>query len=124
MSVSNGNQIQVGCVEPDCGDVIAISIFEIEESHRIRCSSCKKEYIFNSQLVGQIKKFERLVSAIQDAKDILGQTAVAVDIQGHSVKIPYKLLLTRLNSQLKLKINEQEMTIKFRVEPLEEKVLR
>lgn len=124
MSLSNGHKLEIKCIQPDCGNDILISLFEIEKKYRVQCQTCKKEYSFNKQLVGQIKKFERLISAIQDAKDILGQTAVAVDIQGHSVKIPYKLLLTRLNSQLKLKINDEEMTLKFRVEPLEPQVLR
>jgi len=124
MSALNGNNLEIKCIEPDCGSDILISLFEIEKKYRVKCKTCKKEYSFNKLLVEQIKKFERLVLAIQDAKDILGQTAVAVDIQGHSVKIPYKLLLTRLNSQLKLKINDEEMTIKFRVEPLEPQVLR
>jgi hypothetical protein len=124
MSISNGNKIEIRCIKEDCGSDIGISLLEMEKKHRVQCGTCKNEYSFNKHLLDQIRKFERLVSAILDAKDILGQTAVALDIQGHSVKIPYKLLLTRLNSELKLKINDEEIKVKFRVEPLEEQILK
>ncbi len=124
MSKANGNHLELKCIDADCGDHIKISILEMKENPRVKCKSCKNEYAFNKQLVEQLHKFENLISAVQEAKDILGQTAVAVDIQGHSVKVPYKLLLTRMNSELKLKINDQEMTVTFRVEPLEAKILK
>lgn len=125
MSQSNGhNRLSIKCIDEECGSHIPLSLLEMESKPRIQCKSCKNEYAFNKQLVEQLVKFEKLISAIQDAKDILGQTAVAVDIQGHSVKIPYKLLLTRMNSELKLKINDQEMVVTFRVEPLEKEILR
>ncbi len=124
MSKANGNHLEIKCIDPECGNDIKISILEMDKSPRVRCKSCNNEYSFNKQLVDQLRKFEKLVAAVQEAKDILGQTAVAVDIQGHSVKIPYKLLLTRMNSELKLKINDQQMVVTFRVEPLEKQILR
>jgi len=124
MSKANGNHLELKCIHKDCGDNILVSILEMEQSPRIQCKSCKNEYAFNKQLLEQLRKFENLIKAVQEAKEILGQTAVAVDIQGHSVKIPYKLLLTRMNSELKLNINDQQMVVTFRVEPLEQKILR
>lgn len=124
MSKANGNHLEIKCIDDECGNDIKISILEMKTSPRVECKSCKNEYAFNKQLVEQLHKFEKLVTAVQEAKDILGQTAVAVDIQGHSVKIPYKLLLTRMNSELKLKINDQEMLVTFRVEPLEKHILK
>ena len=124
MAVTNGNHIEFKCIKASCGAVVPISLLDIQEKHRLRCGNCKNEYVLNDNLVGQIKKFERLVTAVQDAKDILGQTAVAVDVPGHSVKIPYKLLLTRLNTLLTLKINDEEIKLNFRVEPLEKQMLK
>lgn len=124
MSVTNGNHIEFKCVKSGCTSIIPISVLDMQKNHKLRCSGCKNEYVFNDKLVEQIGKFERLVLAVQDAKEILGQTAVAVDMPGHSVKIPYKLLLTRLNTLLTLRINEEEIRLNFRVDPLEKQMLR
>lgn len=124
MAVANGKHIEFKCIKKNCTAVIPVSVLDIEKNHRIKCTNCKNEYYFNEKLVDQIKKFERLVMAVQDAKEILGQTAVAVDVPGHSVRIPYKLLLTRLNTLLTLRINEEEIKLNFRVDPLEPQMLK
>lgn len=124
MSVTNENRIEFKCVKASCGAVVPVSVLAIQENHRIRCSTCKNEYVFNEKLADQIRRFERLVTAVQEAKDILGDTAVAVDVPGHSVRVPYKLLLTRLNTLLTLRINNEEIKLNFRVDPLEKQMLR
>ncbi|MFQ5729416.1 MAG: hypothetical protein ACE5GN_03550 [Waddliaceae bacterium] len=65
----------------------------------------------------QLRKFEALCQQILDSEEILGNTSVGIDIGEHHVKVPYKLLLTRLNSSLELMIGDQPVSIVFRLEP-------
>jgi hypothetical protein len=67
-----------------------------------------------------MKKFEALCRQICDSEEILGNAHVGVDCGEHRVKIPYKLLLTRLNSCLDLKLGDQSLSIMFRIEPIQD----
>ncbi len=52
-----------------------------------------------------------------DEADILGNCDVAVNVDGKSVKIPYVLLLTRLNTIVSLSVGDKKVDFHFRVEP-------
>ena len=88
----------------------------------VSCANCGNEYKFTSSLLQKIAKFENLCRAITESEDILSDTNVSIDMAGHSVKIPFRLLLTRLNTQLDLDINGKELQIKFRLMPLQSKI--
>lgn len=118
---TKGGDIEFQCVKDNCKAMIAFSVQEIERSKRIRCSSCLNEYAFNEELISKIQKFENLITAVKHAEDILGGTNVSIDVGGHSVKVPYRLLLTRLNTSLTLRIGSEELSFHFRVEPLKDK---
>lgn len=118
---TKGGDIEFQCVKDNCKAMIAFSVQEIERSKRIRCSSCRNEYSFNEELIAKIQKFENLITAVKNAEDILGGTNVSIDVDGHSVKVPYRLLLTRLNTSLTLRIGNEELSFHFRVEPLKDK---
>jgi hypothetical protein len=103
-----------GCQQPVC-----FSVFELENNNTLNCSNCSKKYVFADEtLKRQLKKFEALCRQILDAEEILSHTAVGIDVGEHHVKVPYKLLLTRLSSTLDLMIGNQPVSIAFRVEPL------
>ena len=70
----------------------------------------------------KIIKFEKLCQAVNEAEDILSDTKVSIDVSGHNVKVPFRLLLTRLNTQLDLDIKGKQIKIKFRTMPLESEV--
>lgn len=106
-----------------CEATVEFSVQDIETSINkdrieLACSQCGKKYVFDSKLSNQLKMFHELILAVQNAKDIIGNISVGVSINGHSVKIPYRLLLTRMNPTVTLNIGEQEINFKFRVEPL------
>ena len=101
-----------------CKEPISFSMFELESNDIIVCPECKKKYSFNDpDLIRQIQKFADLCRQLQQSEEILGNAAVGVDIGEHHVKIPYKILLTRLTSTLELKIGNQPLSIAFRFEP-------
>lgn len=101
-----------------CEHPVTFSIFELESHQVITCSGCQKKYGFTDRdLIRQIQKFSDLCRQLQESEEILGNAAVGVDIGEHHIKIPYKILLTRLTSTLELKIGNQPLSIAFRFEP-------
>jgi len=110
--------LQFKCLS--CQTPVLFSIFELDgQNALLTCDECNRKYSFQDEaLLRQIKKFEALCKQIIDSEEILSNTAVGIDIGEHHVKIPYKLLLTRLNSTLDLMVGDQTFSISFRVEPL------
>jgi hypothetical protein len=114
--MQKGHTLQFTCLS--CGMPVTFSIFELDRQTAICCHSCEKKYAFtDSVLVRQLKKFEALCRQIQESEEILGIASVGVDVGEHHVKVPYKLLLTRLSSSLDLNMGGQEVSIFFRIEP-------
>ena len=113
---SKAHHIEFQCV--GCNSPVAFSILQPDADGRLSCSSCGKGYFFNSELLDKIKRFERLLAAVYDARDVLGSANVGIAFKDEEVKVPYRLLLTRLNSLLTLNIGDKETVFRFRVEPL------
>ena len=115
--MQKGHNLQFDCLS--CKEPVRFSIFELEKSQkRVICSHCNKQYVLEDEnLRRQLRKFEALCQQILDSEEILGNTSVGIDIGEHHVKVPYKLLLTRLNSSLELTIGDQPVSIVFRLEP-------
>ena len=116
--MKSDSTIEFMCVKDDCKEILSFSILEVDEQTRVRCSGCGREYAFNGELLRKFRKFSKLIEAVRDAEEILGRTNVGLDIQGHSVRIPYRILLTRLNTFLTLEISGKKCNFRLRIEPL------
>jgi len=117
--MQKGHTLQFKCLS--CQTPVMFSIFDLDNQANICCQQCEKKYAFaDPVLVRQLKKFEALCHQIQDSEEILGSASVGVDVGEHHVKVPYKLLLTRLSSSLDLNIGGQKVSIFFRIEPARE----
>lgn len=104
-----------------CQSPIHFSVFELSNHDTTSCQTCSKHYTFNDPiLLRQLKKFETLCRSIHDAEEILGSACIGVDVGEHHVKVPYKLLLTRLKSSLDLHIGTDKISISFRIEPIQD----
>lgn len=119
---NNNKQIEFNCLEEKCKTAICFGLLDIEKNPHVKCPRCKKEYGFNGDFVYKLHKFDNLISAIRDAKDILSDTNVAINYKNHELKVPYRLLLTRMNTLLTLKVGNDKVVFRFRVEPLGEEV--
>jgi len=113
---SDANHIEFKCT--GCGSNISFSILNMEHDEVLACGECNKKYFFNEKFLDQIVRFEKLLEAVHNVRDMLDTTNVAIAFGDEEVKIPYRLLLTRLNTMLTLKIDGKETTFRFRVEPL------
>lgn len=118
--MQKGHLLQFKC--QSCTQPVHFSIFEIEQQGApIKCEHCHKKYAFYDEtLIRQLKKFEALCRQLIESEEILSNTSVGIDVGEHHVKIPYKILLTRLNSSLDLVIGDQPLSISFRIEPLKD----
>ena len=114
-----GENLEFSCIKDGCNNTVRFSIFDISKNYSVSCSECGNEYKFTSGLLKEIAKFESLCRAIVESEDILSSTNVSIDVGGHNVKIPFRLLLTRLNTQLDLDMNGKQIGIKFRLMPLQ-----
>jgi hypothetical protein len=113
---SDANNIELQCVA--CQRAICFSILDIGPDARLSCQHCHTHYTFNAELLDKIQRFERLITAVYQARDILGSANVGIAFGEEEVKVPYRLLLTRLNTMLTLNIGGKETIFRFRVEPL------
>ncbi len=112
--------LQFSCLS--CKEPVRFSVFELEHHDgAFECEHCQKKYAFTDDVLRrQLKKFEALCRQLIESEEILANTAVGIDIGEHRVKVPYRILLTRLNSTLDLMIGSQPITISFRIEPLKD----
>lgn len=117
--MQRGPKLHFNCLS--CADPIFFTLLDSQtQSLPITCSNCKKKYAFSEDLLRQIKKFEALCLQIQLSEEILGSTSVAIDVGPHHVKVPFRMLLTRLGSVLDLTVAGQKIEILFRTEPLKD----
>lgn len=114
--MQKGHFLQFSC--QCCQNPIQFSIFELEKNEHIKCLECGLTYDFTDEgLMRQLRKFENLCRQIQLSEEILSNTSVGIYLGDREIKIPYKLLLTRLNSTLDLMVGDRSLTITFRIEP-------
>lgn len=114
--MQKGHHLQFHCQQ--CEAPILFSVLERKEFPGIACGDCGKKYMFDQKLLRQLKQFEALCRQIHASEEILGRTAIAVDVGSHHVKVPFNILLTRLSSLIDLNIDGKNLAIAFRVEPL------
>jgi len=117
IDVQVGNNLEFQCITDGCGELVKFSVFDVTKNHGLRCTACGKEYTLGEELVAKLDKFERLCRAVNEAEDILSETNVGINVYSHQVRIPFRLLLTRLNTQLNLTVGGKDIQIRFRVSP-------
>lgn len=111
-------KVDFRCMEPDCEGVVAFSLFDAADNgFQVVCGTCHHAYEFDAALSEKLRKLRDLLLAIQNAEDILGDCKVAVTVPSGTVKIPYPLLLTRLNTLITLDAGGCPVDFHFRVEP-------
>ena len=113
-----GSELEFGCVEENCDAMVRFSVLDTGNRKPIKCPKCKRDYTFGNELLGKLKLFEKLLRTLHEAENILSTTEVEVDVHGYSVRIPFRLLLTRLNTELNLQIADKPVHIRFRISPI------
>ena len=111
-------QVDFNCLDDNCNEVIQFSLADvIKKDFQAVCKKCHKTYSFDAQLRDKLTRMLELVAAVRNAEDILGDSNVSVNVAGGSVKIPYALLLTRLNTLVSLEMGGKKVDFHLWIAP-------
>lgn len=92
-------QIDFPCLDDACGGVVKFSLTDAANpDFQAVCPKCGRAYPLDPALRDKLHRMTELVLALRNVEDIIGDSNVSVNVAGGSVKIPYALLLTRLNT--------------------------
>lgn len=117
--------VDFDCIESDCLKNISFDLLSLQGgSGQLACGNCHRIYEFDEAFIGKLDKLRRLVLAVQDTEGILSDCNVSVTTPAGEVKIPYRLLLTRLNTMITLQVEDRTIDFNFRVEPLNNGVFK
>lgn len=117
--------IDFDCLDKDCGQTISFNLMSLTaDKGLLSCPACHRPYQFDRAFLRQLEKLRTLILAVQDAEDILDATTVSVNTPAGEVKIPYRLLLTRLNTLISLEVSGRKIDFNFRIEPLAPETFR
>ncbi len=118
-------QIDFHCLDNNCEGIIKFTLDDITESNfQTVCRKCYHTYELDDQLRDKLLKMLKLITTLREVEDILGDCNISINVADGEVKIPYALLLTRLNTMISLKIGEHMIDFHLRVEPNSEETFR
>ena len=81
------------------------------------CPECHRPYELDETLRNKLERMLKLVTVIRESEDLLGDAVISVNVAGGSVKIPYAMMLTRLNTVISLDLGDSKTDFHLRVEP-------
>lgn len=117
--------VDFACLDDECKAAVSLNLMDIEAaSDRVSCPQCHREYRFEPAFIAKLQRLRKLVMTVQECADILGDVNVAITTPVGEVKVPYWLLLTRLNTMITLDLGGKKVEFNFRVEPLNKQTFR
>ncbi len=109
--------IEFNCPEKGCGETVRFVLGEVRrEVPEVLCPACGKTHCLSPEAVEKLELLRGLTAALRKARPILADSGVGIEVGGHRVVVPYYLLLTRMTSELALKIDDGSVTFRFVVE--------
>lgn len=124
-NIDNKARIDFECLNEECNGIIKFKLAElVDPDFSALCPICRQSYEFNDKLKDKLNRLRRLIAAIRDAEGILGDCNVGVAVSEKEIKIPYALLLTRLNTMISLELGGRNVDFNLRVEPGSEETFR
>lgn len=108
------------CPELNCTGDVTLTLLGQNSDMQTQCPSCHRSFIFDDAFANKLHVLQRLIIAIRNAEDILSSTHVAVTTPNGEVKVPYKLLLSRLNTHISLDVQGKKIDFCFWIEPTTE----
>jgi len=111
-------KIEFTCPADNCGEPVRFTLGLLEnKTAEVLCPACGKSYLLSPEAVEKLELLRDLITALRKARPILADGGVGIEVGGHKVVVPYFLLLTRMSSELALKIADDRLTFRFVVEP-------
>lgn len=117
--------VDFACLDDECKASVTFNLMDNQsEPDRIVCSRCRREYHLDAAFLDKLRRLRQLILTVQESADLLGDVNVAVTTPQGEVKIPYWLMLTRLNTIITLDLGGKKVDFNFRVEPLNQQTFR
>ena len=111
-------QIDFHCFVDDCPGVVKFNLADVgSRDFQAVCPVCHRAYALDGVLRDKLRRMLELVNALRCSEDILGDSVVSVNVAGGEVRIPYALLLTRLNTLITLELGGKKVDFHLWVEP-------
>lgn len=118
-------QLDFPCLSGDCDGVVGFDLVSVTDpDFQAVCPVCHRAYALDEVLRDKLTRMMKLVSAIRECEDILGDSVVSVNVAGGEVRVPYALLLTRLNTMITLETGGQKVDFHLWVEPSSPQMFR
>ena len=115
---SNSARLDFCCQSQDCSGVVKVDLADVTDpDFQAICPECHRAYALDETMRSKLQRMLELVVAIRNSEDILGDSVVSVNVAGGEVRIPYALLLSRLNTIITLEINGTKTDFHLWVEP-------
>ena len=117
-TIGSGATLDFCCKQEGCNGVIKFNLADVvDPDFQAVCPECHNAYALDDALRDKLKRMLELILAIRNSEDILGDSVVSVNVAGGEVRIPYALLLTRLNTMITLDIGGSKTDFHLWVEP-------
>ena len=111
-------RIDFRCLTDECTGVVEFNLSEIaDKDFQAVCPVCRRAYVLDSALRDKLERMMKLIEGLRNTEDILGDSVVSVNVAGGEVRIPYALLLTRLNTLITLNLGDTPTDFHLWVEP-------
>lgn len=118
-------QLDFHCLSDGCEGVVGFDLINIADPEfQAVCPVCHRAYALDDELRNKLTRMMKLISAIRECEDILGDSVVSVNVAGGEVRVPYALLLTRLNTLISLEISGRKIDFHLWVEPSNPQIFR
>jgi hypothetical protein len=118
-------QLDFRCLTDDCNGVIGFDLESASDPEfQAVCPVCHRAYALDESLRDKLTRMMKLISAIRESEDILGDSVVSVNVAGGEVRVPYALLLTRLNTLITLNLGGTPTDFHLWVEPTSPETFR
>ncbi len=110
--------IDFHCLNPDCGKVVKFDLADVKKrGFQAVCPECLATYKLDEALRDKLMRMLALVEAIRNAEDILGDANVSIATRNEEIRVPYALLLTRLNTIITLEFGGHKVDFHLWIEP-------
>ena len=108
------------CLDEECAEVVSFDLMSLKKNEGlVSCEHCHRQYEFSDgEFIGKLEKLKTLLVAVKGAEDILGDVKVGVATLNGEVQVPYRMLLTRLNTAISIDIGGNKVDFSLRIEPL------
>lgn len=118
-------KIDFRCLHENCTGVVEFNLSEVtDKDFQAVCPVCHHAYALDAVLQDKLGRMMNLIEAVRNSEDILGDSVVSVNVAGGEVRVPYALLLTRLNTLITLNLAGKPTDFHLWVEPTSPETFR